>query len=319
MINNRLFIYSLSLLALPLIIAWYDISVLWAFIIVLMMLLCRWGITLSGLLKPEPIPQLQLDTISASHFVEKVRWSMDILGLDYTERPTAGIMGLFFTGRTVPQLKVHTGYTQSIISNSSDILRYLWGKYGVLLQEKSEFLTPTKERLALEKQVDEYGVNLQLWGYYHILENKELSLQMWGKNCDLLPVWQRRTVTFIFPLLRLLVSHAFKISDKSYAKAQDNIKSFLSEIEQQLSQNSMSILSGEAFDYVDIAFASTSGIWLLPEAYGGGKADGVKIKHSQIPKLMRDEIELWQQSFPKSVAFIQRMYSQRKVAKLNLA
>ncbi len=319
MINNRLFIYSLFLFALPLVIAWYDITVFWSFIIVLVMLLCRWGITLSGLLKPEPIPELQLDTISASHFVEKVRWSMDILGLDYTERPTAGIMGLFFTGRTVPQLKVHTGYTQSIISNSSDILRFLWGKYGVALQDKSQFLSPTKERLALEEKVDEYGVNLQVWGYYHILEDKKLSLQMWGKNCDLLPAWQRRVVTFLFPLLRLLVSRAFKITDKKYAEAQKNIKAFLSEIEQQLSEKSRSILSANQFDYVDIAFASISGIWLLPEGYGGGKADGVKIQHSQVPKQMRDEVEQWQQNYPKSVALIHRLYEQRKVAGLNLA
>ncbi len=142
---------------------------------------------------------------------------------------------------------------------------------------------------------------------------------MWWKNCDLLPAWQRRVVTFLFPLLRLLVSRAFKITDKKYAEAQKNIKAFLSEIEQQLSENSRSILSANQFDYVDIAFASISGIWLLPEGYGGGKADGVKIQHSQVPKQMRDEVEQWQQNYPKSVALIHRLYEQRKVVGLNLA
>ena len=128
MTGNRTFIYALFLLTLPFIVSWGDISLVGVFCLVILMLLWRWGITLSGLLKPVAVPELQLDTISASHFVEKVRWSMDILGVDYTERPVGGTLGVFFTGRSVPQLRVHTGATRSTISNSSDILRYLWGR-----------------------------------------------------------------------------------------------------------------------------------------------------------------------------------------------
>ncbi len=311
MTNNRLFIYSVFLLALPLIIAWYEISVLGAFTLIVLMLLCRWAITLSGLLKPERVPKLQLDTISASHFVEKVRWCMDSLGLKYEERPTAGIMGLFFIGRTVPQLRIRTGFTRSTISNSSDILRYLWGRYGASEPEKAAFLAPTKEHLALEEKIDIYGKNLQLWGYYHILTDKKLALQMWGANCPSLPAWQRKLVVPLFPVLKTLLMKAFQINDKTYKKEGAAITEFLSEMEHRLSEDSVSILSNDNIDFVDIAFSAISGIWLLPDAYGGGKAEGVRISHEDLPTAMKEEIDGWKKSYPKCVAFIDRVYAQR--------
>ena len=94
--------------------------------------------------------RLVLETISLSHYVEKVRWSLDILGVDYEEEQDAGIIGVFFTGRMVswsdykfdladedelllqakfqvPGLRIPgKNFT---VYNSSDILRYLYGKY----------------------------------------------------------------------------------------------------------------------------------------------------------------------------------------------
>ncbi len=315
MTRNRIHIYFFALLTLPLIVAFYDVSVISALTIIIIMLIWRWGISLSGLIKPAPIPKLQLDTISASHFVEKVRWSMDLLELEYTERSTAGTMGLFFTGRTVPQLKIHTGFTQSVISNSSDILRYLWGQYGAQLPDKAAFLTPTPERLALEKKIDEYGRNLQIWGYTRLAGHKQLTLQLWGKNCPLLPAWQRHTVSFLYPVLQFLIGQAFQLNDKNLNIAVKNIDDFLLTIEDKLTADSQSILSGDQFDYVDIAFASISGLWLLPEGYGGGMADGVKIEHSALPKIMQDEVTHWKERYPKSVALIERCYKNRNIKK----
>ena len=314
MTGNRTLIFALSLLALPFIVSWGNISLFGVFCLVILMLLWRWGITLSGLIKPVAVPELQLDTISVSHFVEKVRWNMDILGVDYTERPVGGTLGIFFTGRSVPQLRVHTGATRSTISNSSDILRYLWGRYSAVYPENAGFLAPTPERLELEKRIDQYGVNLQIWVYYHILDDRELTQVLWGSNCSSLPPWQRHALVVLFPVLRFLIRKAFRINSRSYQKVTGHIEKFLEEIEQKLSDNSLSILSGDQFDYVDISFASISGIWQQPDAYGGGMAEGVRVDESKMPKSMKDDRDRWQQQYPKATAFIERLYEHRKDA-----
>jgi len=313
MTGNRTLIFALCLLALPLFTSFWGLSVPVTLFIIVAMLLWRWGISLSALLKPEQVPDIQLDTISASHFVEKVRWNMDILGIDYEERPVGGTLGVFFIGRTVPQLRIRTGATRSVISNSSDILRYLWGRYYGELQEQAQFLAPTPERLALEKRIDSYGVDLQVWGYYHILDDKEVAQQLWGRNCPSLPSWQRQTIVILFPVLRFLIRKAFRIGDKSYARAVNKIEIFLSDIEQKLTNESTSILSGDQIDYVDISLAAMSGLWLSPEGYGGGKADGVKMERAKLPQAMRDDINRWEQQYPNTVMFIERLYQQRTI------
>ena len=76
---------------------------------------------------PEKVPALVLDSISVSHFVEKVRWNLDRAGIDYVENASGGTLGAFFAGRTVPRLRIRTGAVRSQIGNSPEILRYLWG------------------------------------------------------------------------------------------------------------------------------------------------------------------------------------------------
>ena len=71
---------------------------------------------------------LRLHTITFSHYVEKVRWSLDRLGVAYEEVPNVGIAGVLLTGRTVPWLEVSPGEVR--IGESSRILRYLWGESG---------------------------------------------------------------------------------------------------------------------------------------------------------------------------------------------
>ncbi len=109
MAGKRLILHSIFLLALPIIVGSLGVSIAGAIGLVLLSLTWRLAITLSVLLFPPVVPRFELETIAISHFSEKVRWSMDRLGIEYVERQTAGVVGVFFTGRTVPQLKVHTG------------------------------------------------------------------------------------------------------------------------------------------------------------------------------------------------------------------
>ena len=314
MIERRLLVHALVLVLAPIIVAVLGLSVPAAILLVLLLLFWRWMIVLSGLLLPARTPELVLATISASHFVEKVRWSMDRLGVDYVERPSAGALGAFFRGRTVPQLRMRTGGVQSSIGNSAEILRYLWGRYACEDPEAAAFLEPTRERVEFEARLDRYGVNLQVWVYYHLLDDRSLTLQVWGANNPATPYWQRPLLKLLFPLLRLLIRKSFRITDDNYARAVLRIEELLGEVDEKLADGRKSLLGGDGLNYTDIAFAAMSGLWLTPAGYGAGKADAVRIDPEMAPAGMLKDIEVWTSGYSRVTAFVQHLYAEERTA-----
>lgn len=279
--------------------------------VVILLLLCRWFITLSGMLTPERTPDLVLDTISASHFVEKVRWSLDRLGVDYEERPSGGTLGAYFRGRTVPQLKVRTGIVRSVISNSSDILRYAYARGLPDDPERAAFLEPTSERVKFEQRLDAYGVSLQIWVYYHILDERDLALHAWGVNSPNTPAYHRLLLRMLFPFLAFMIRFSFKINDTSFANSVARIEDLLAEANANLADGRTSLLGGSETNYTDLAFAAFTGLWLMPENYGGGKADAVRIEREQVPAAMRADIERWIEAYPEIASWVETMYESR--------
>ena len=313
MTGKRLFIHTVFLLLLPVIVAWFGIGVAGAVALVILALAWRWLITLSGIVAPEKIPDLELETIAASHFVEKVRWCMDRLGLDYTERQWVGVLGVFSKGRSVPELKIRTGLVRSTIGNSAEILRYLWGAYAVVLGDRAAFLEPTRERLALERKLDRYGRDLQVWVYYHVLDDRKLTQHAWGCDSPSIPAWQRYLVMALYPLLRALLRKAFAISDTHYAKSVQHIETMLSEIDTLLADGRVSILGDETINYVDITFAPLSALWAQPPEFGLEKADAVRVERQRAPAAMQADIERWTGAYPRASAYVGALYqSERK-------
>jgi glutathione S-transferase len=312
MIRKRLLIHTAFLFVLPILVAWFGLGVLTTIAVVLLVLLWRWLIVLSGIVRPENVPDIVLETIPASHYVEKVRWSMDRLGIDYVERTHGGTLGAYFTGRSVPQLRVRTYIVQSIIGNSAEILRYLWGNYAATLGKEAAFLEPTAERLELEQRLDRYGRFLQVWVYHHILHDRELTLHLWGAHDANIPGWQKLALRTLFPLLRALIRKSFRLTDEHYAKAVHFIDDVLGDVDTRLSDGRLSILGGEAVNYTDITFAALSGLWLRPKGYGGGMADDCHIERDEAPAGMRKDTERWVEDYPKATAFIERMYADER-------
>ena len=313
MSGHRALIHTFFVLLLPLVVAQFGLSVPAAAGLILLALLWRWLIVLAGIVNPPKAPEIVLETISASHFVEKVRWCMDRLGLEYTERPWAGTLGAYFKGRTVPRLSFRTGLVRSEIGNSPEILRYLWGAYSTTHSEAARFLEPTADRLALERRIDRYGSNLQVWIYYHLLHDRELSLHAWGMHNALIPWWQRQVMWLLFPLQAFLVRRSFSINVRHYEKACHHIEEFLSDVETRLADGRNSILGDESINYADIAFAAMSGLWLQPVGYGGGKADAVRLIRSRLPTAMRNDIERWIEDHPKTTVFVTKLYADDRV------
>jgi hypothetical protein len=278
----------------------------------LLLLLARWLMTLSGILFPEKTPEIELATISASHFVEKVRWCMDRLGLEYTERVSAGTLGAYFRGRSVPQLKVRTGIVRSVIGNSPDILRYLYGRSLADDPPAAAFLEPTAERVELERRLDRYATSLQVWIYYHLLPDRDLTLRAWGHDNPATPAWQRLLLKPLYPLLAFLIRVSFRINEAGYARAVERIEEMLLDVEGLLADGRRSLLGDGEINFTDIAFASYTGLWLAPEGYGGGKAEPNRIERSAAPEAMRRDIERWMAAYERAVAFVEDLYRTRK-------
>ena len=311
MTDKRNIVFAVILFAAPLVVAWYGLSVAAAAGVVVLLLLCRWLIALSGVLSPERTPELELASISASHFVEKVRWSLDRLGVDYEERPSGGTLGAYFRGRTVPQLKVRTGIVRTVIGNSPDILRYVYGRYLPERPESVAFLEPTAERVEFERRLDQYGVSLQIWVYYHLLHDRDLTLHAWGVNNPATPAWQRVALRVLFPFLAVMIRFSFKINDTSFAKSVARIEDLLADVNADLTDGRRSLLGGEEINYTDLEFAAFTGLWLMPEGYGGGKAEEVRIERGRAPAAMRADIERWIDAFPGAVSWVKTMYEDR--------
>ena len=314
MARRRLLVHTVFLFLLPLVVAWFGLGVLSTALLVVLMLLWRWAVVLSGIIAPEAGPAMTLETIGASHFVEKVRWCMDRLGIDYEERRSGGTLGAYFTGRSVPQLRVRTGIVQSVIGNSPEILRFLWGSYGGTLGEAAAFLEPTPERLELEERLDRYARHQQVWVYYHLLDHRELTLHVWGADDPNTPAWHKYALGILYPVLAALIRRSFRISDRQYSKAVGYIEELLTDMDTRLADGRGSILGGDTINYTDIAFAALSGVWLMPRGYGGGAADGCRLERDQAPPAMRADIERWVEDHPVATRYIERLYATERRA-----
>ena len=313
MIDKRKFIHAIFVIALPVIVAVYGISIFGAIALVLLALLWRWAISLAGIVAPPKVPELELETIGISHFAEKVRWCLDKLGIDYAEKPMGGIVGVLFTGRSVPRLMIRTGIVRSSIGNSPEILRYLWGRYAVACGTDADFLQPTEDRLAMEQRLDRYGVNLQVWVYHHILADRDLALSAWGANDPRVPAWQRALLPIIFPVSRAFLTKAFRLNEAHYNNAVGHIESLLGEIESQLDDGRRSILGGEETDFVDITFAALSTVWIRPENFARGAATRLLPEGGSFPMQMAVDIERWSDAYPLAKAFIERLYREERM------
>jgi glutathione S-transferase len=308
--DKRIALHTAFVLLLPILVAVFGWSVWTALLLVLVALLWRWAIVLQGLVRPPRGPDLVLETISASHFVEKVRWCMDRLGVDYEEVPWCGTLGAFYLGRTVPRLHVKTGAVRSQIGNSPEILRYLWGAYGNALGPAAAFLEPTPERVELERRIDRSAVSLQVWVYYHLLDAPDLCKRAWGMHSEAIPAWQRKLVGVLYPVQVLLMRRAFRINEPNYRKNKEHIDTLLAETEAVLADGRGSILGGDTPNYTDFAFAAIQGLWLQPEGYGGGA--GIRIERDSVPEAMRQDIERWIGEYPSVARFIEALYAQER-------
>ena len=134
----------------------------------------------------------------SSHYVEKVRWCLDKSGIKYEEEKDIGIFWVMTTGRIVPTLKIPANDIS--ISNSSDILRYLYGHIKGQDEQKAKFLEPSPESVELEAKLDKLAYHIRTWLYFQFLVNSknsdEMALKTWV--CNLLLNHLKYVMQYLF-------------------------------------------------------------------------------------------------------------------------
>ena len=259
--------------------------------------------------QPGAAERLVLETISISHYVEKARWCLDRLGVEYVEEANVGIMGVFLIGRTVPRLRVGSS---TIITGSNVILRYLYGRYSASRPNDAAFLHATADDLALEARIDRFGVHIRRWIYYHVLAEPELAIKVWGINDPWVPAWQRHVLRFAAPLFRWWLRKVLRIDKKGYEHSRTEALALLDDLDALLADGRRYLRGGDSPTYVDFTFASLAAIGVLPDEYGVDRAAACRLELREVPAAARPVIEAIRKR--PCGKFVMRLYREERLA-----
>jgi len=304
-------LHTLVLYALPPLVAWFGFGVPGAVLATLLVAAAGVVVRLRGLMAPADPDLVEFHTITYSHYVEKVRWCLDATGIEYREVPSIGILGLLLTARTVPLLVLPASRTS--VGDSPRILRFLWGAYSAQLPPgRCRFLEPTPEGLALEKHFDhDLGVNVRLWSYWHLLQQPDLTLLMWGLREPTIPKWQRTILPALFPLLAAMVRRMLGVTEPRAAAALAATKQVFAEVDARLADGRRYLMGGDEMTFVDITFASLAALALFPDGYGGRAVSVRSAPLAEMAPAWRSEIEALRET--PAGKFVERLYREERL------
>ena len=164
---------------------------------------------------------------------------MDKARIPYEEEKDIGIFWVLTTGRLVPTLNIPSKNIS--ISNSSDILKYLYAHLKCSDEEGAKFLEPTPKSFELEKKIDLLAGHIRTYMYYHTLvankNSDEMALKVWGIHEAEIPSWQKSILKVAMPILKKFIITVLKI-DKEHADLDfKKSEEFFGEINKILSKN----------------------------------------------------------------------------------
>jgi len=253
-----------------------------------------------------------LETLPISHYVDKIRWCMDKAKIPYEEEKDIGIFWILTTGRLVPTLKI-PGLNVSI-SNSSDILKYLYGHVQCLDEEKAKFLKPSPKSLELEQKIDTMGTQVRRYIYYNALiannNSDELALKIWGIHEVDIPHWQKSILKLALPILKKSLIALLKLNKENADGDLKKFEEFFNETDKILSNNQF-LLGTDEPTYIDYSFAALAAIVVLPDQYGGPRlTPGSRLKFSDFSMEIQEYFKKFRQTL--SGKFVMKMYAEHR-------
>ncbi len=282
-------------------------------------LVWRWAAGLARL-RPAPVPPLlRLETIGASHIVEKARWHLDRLGAPYEEDRAGGVLGILLAARSVPRLHIEAGPSTTCIGDSTEMLRFLWGRYGTSHPKEAAFLQPTAESLELEPRMNAYAVDMRRCVYHVLLPHRSDMLRLWGAHDPTLPRWQRVFMRVFYPLMRLFVVRGLGVNEAEVAKSRERARVFLRDMEERLASGGPVLRRGPLHS-IDFQLAAASAIWVQPPQFGGPwYAEHYAIRRETWPEDARRELEALEAEFPHTTAWTRKLYAEERAPRPRFA
>lgn len=194
---------------------------------------------------------LRLNTFTLSHFSEKARWTLDLNGIDYTERrlipgPHVLVIRRMAPRTTVPTLE-HDG---TVVQGSGAILDYIEQRLGgtLLAAPPAQAARATEIEAATDRG---FGLGVQRIFYATLLNHRAEVVDMWTQGG---PVWSRAFFAIGFPLVAHLVRRTYKIRPDAVERAKDLFRRTMDTTDKALSEGPY--LLGDRLSRVDVTVAS---------------------------------------------------------------
>jgi glutathione S-transferase len=206
---------------------------------------------------------MRLITISISHYVEKVKWALEISGLVYKEEShIPGLHAAVTLWHTRGQHRATPVLIDDheVIADSTAILQHLAGRYG------QAWLYPTDDALRLEERFDsQIGPHTRRLIYHQLFDNNLALTDLFTQ--DVIPRWQVRALPIVGPVLKAAMISDMAINAQAAEKSRQNIEREFAHVA-DLIQDGRPYLCGESLSAADITFAALAAPILLPEQYG---------------------------------------------------
>lgn len=207
--------------------------------------------------------QARFVTIGISHYCEKARWFMDRAGFPYLEEPHAPILHKLATtpagGSSTPLLV----QGDVVLTDSTDILKYVEEKTGVGLYPRDPVLRAEAEKE--EDYFDEkFAPHTRRLGYHLLLPHRKFLVAYLQKG---LPSWEATTLPWIFPMGEILMRRMMKITDEGSQRSKVRVDEVFEQVAHRLADGRR-YLTGDTFNVVDLTFASLAAPMVMPAEYG---------------------------------------------------
>ncbi len=245
--------------------------------------------------------RVEFVTIPFSHYCEKARWALDLVGIAYQEqghlpilsRRAAKRMG---AGNTVPALRIDG----VVLADSTPIVAWADSQRpGTLLPTDA---AARAAALALEEMFDQQlGPATRRWAYFYLLPNKKLMLEITKLG---VPAWQARAFAIFHPLAVAVIKRGLKIDAAGAERSRQKIATVFAHVDALLADG-RNFLVGDTFSVADLAFATLAAPVLLPPEQRFG-LPGPQV----FPTAARTEIAVWRAS--PAGQFGLRMFAQHR-------
>mmetsp|Transcript_57779 Transcript_57779/g.118246 ORF Transcript_57779/g.118246 Transcript_57779/m.118246 type:complete len:271 (+) Transcript_57779:38-850(+) len=202
-----------------------------------------------------------LHSLKLSHYVEKARWTLDLLEEDYEENCSYAVLGVFLAGRTLPALELAP---RTILGDSDEILTYMRGKHP-----RGNFLHAelNAEQQQLLAGMNVFGQNVRRFVYgYFLPGSPKLVKQFWRAGTGRLATVLGDVV--LFPVAKFLIVPMLRIYPSGIDRSKTQVDEVLDQIDALLADG-REYLNGKQLSELDIVFCSLIAPMVLEQNYGG--------------------------------------------------